>query len=356
MSLQSQQRELVVSALGDYDDFNLLPRSSARHLGLIPRRGGLLLPHTGGPSVTNPALVVLTGWLLATERTIPRYLDLYRAQGCDVLWFPVHPMHIMLPGTGVGLAERVLAITELLLLHGRQLVFHLMSAGAYMFGQMMQAMARRPGGYSRIKECMSGVVFDSPVDTVGIPTAAADILRTRPGQLKWRLIHGILGAYFALTYPLTMGKLRRASNNVKDGGASSNNDWFASVPQLWLYSDDDRVASPEVIEEIVENLQRIGVDVETYKWDSSEHVKHIVEHSEEYARLVLQFMRNKLGMPEPGPVPEPGRDTPGETEAQEGRGGVSASETAAHSSAAATAAEPPPPPSPIIIDAAHARL
>ena len=38
----------MVGALGDYDDFNLLPRSSARHLGLIPRRGGLLLPHTAG--------------------------------------------------------------------------------------------------------------------------------------------------------------------------------------------------------------------------------------------------------------------------------------------------------------------
>ena len=56
--------------------------------------------HSWEQAVTEPGLVVLTGWLLATERTIPRYLDLYRAQGCDVLWFPVHPMHILLPGTG----------------------------------------------------------------------------------------------------------------------------------------------------------------------------------------------------------------------------------------------------------------
>ena len=46
---------------------------------------------------------------------------------------------------------------------------------------------------------------------------------------------------------------------------------------------------------VVENLRELGCDVETYKWDSSEHVKHIVEHSEEYERLVLKFMA-KLGL------------------------------------------------------------
>jgi hypothetical protein len=50
-----------------------------------PRRGGLLLPHTAGPSVRNPGLIVLTGWLMATERTIPRYLDFYRAQ-VSAIW------------------------------------------------------------------------------------------------------------------------------------------------------------------------------------------------------------------------------------------------------------------------------
>ena len=249
MSRESAARELVVGALGDYDDFNLLPRSSARHLGLIPRRGGLLLPHTAGEAVTEPGLVVLTGWLLATERTIPRYLDLYRAQGCDVLWFPVHPMHILFPGTGESLAQRVLAITELLLLRSRRLIFHLMSAGAYMFGQMLQVMSRRPGGYSRIKENIAGIVFDSPVDTVGIPTAAADILNAQPGQFMWRLVHGVLGGYFGLTYPLTMARLKRASGNVKDGGKSSGNEWLMDTPQLWLYSQDDRVASATVIED-----------------------------------------------------------------------------------------------------------
>jgi hypothetical protein len=54
----------------------------------------------------------------------------------------------------------------------------------------------------------------------------------RPGQV-----------YFGLTHPLTMARLRRASDSVKDGGASSNNEWLMAVPQLWLYSEDDRVCA-----------------------------------------------------------------------------------------------------------------
>ena len=365
MSQESAAQQLVVGALGDYDDFNLLPRSSARHLGLIPRRGGLLLPHTAGPSVTEPALVVLTGWLLASERSIPRYLDLYRAQGCDVLWFPVHPIHILFPGTGEGLAERVLAITELLLLRPRRLIFHLMSAGAYMFGQMLQAMSHRPGGYGRIKDNMVGLVFDSPVDTVGIPTAAADILGARPGDFMWRLVHGVLGTYFTLTYALTMSRLKRASGNVRDGGFSSDNEWLMKIPQLWLYSDDDRVASAAVIEDskslsardlpshkfwsisdsrlrvptVVAGLVGLGCDVETYKWDSSEHVKHIVEHADEYARLVQQFMGDKLGLPLPA-----GEEI---SKGEGASGGVSSSGAAGQSGEQRVA---------LILETAHARL
>jgi hypothetical protein len=102
------EKAVTVASLGDYADFSLLPRSTARHVGVLPRRGGLLLPHTAGESVPNPGLVVLCGWLMATDKTIQRYLGVYRAQGCDVLWFPVHPLHILVPSSGRDLAKRVL--------------------------------------------------------------------------------------------------------------------------------------------------------------------------------------------------------------------------------------------------------
>ena len=166
-----------------------------------------------------------------------------------------------------------------------------MSAGAYMFGQMLQVMGQNPAQFNRIRENVAGFVFDSPVDTVGIPTAAADLLGSRPGQVLWRVVHAVLGAYFTCTYPLTMAKLRRASNNVKQMPEA-----FRHCPQLWLYSEDDRVASAAVIEGIVDSLRDLGISVDTHRWDSSRHVSHFREHEADYRKLVTGFLQ-RVGMP-----------------------------------------------------------
>lgn len=82
---------------------------------------------------------------------------------------------------------------------------------------------------------------------------------------------------------------------------------------------------------VVENLRDLGCDVKTYKWDSSEHVKHIVEHADEYARLVLDFI-GKLGLPRL----DGGPDGCGQEDSQAAAGtatnvGVSASSAAGQS-------------------------
>jgi hypothetical protein len=257
----SDAEGVVLGGLGDYDDFRLLPRSRAKRIGFLPRRGGLLLPCFG--DVARPNLVVLCGWLLASDRTIQRYLDIYRSRGCDVLWFPVHPLHILIPQSGRTLAERVLSITELLLLHGRKLIFHLLSAGAYMFGQMIGVMSDLPQSFSRIRQSMVGLVFDSVVDVVGIPAASADILGFRKGSAGWNAVHAVLGGYFGLTYPLTKARLLKASGNVRALPPD-----FQHLPQLWMYSEDDRVADPRVIEEVIAG-QHEGVELEKMWWCAS---------------------------------------------------------------------------------------
>lgn len=220
---------VLVSELGDYADFRLLPRSGATRVGLLPRRGGLLLP-CSDENFANPNLVVLCGWLMASDRTIQRYLDIYRARGCDVLWFPVHPLHILIPQSGRNLGERVLSIAELLLLHKRKLIFHLLSAGAYMFGQMLDVLCQQPRSFTRIRECVVGLVFDSVVDVVGIPAATADIFGFRKGSFGWGFIHAVLNGYFIATSPLTRSKLLRASGHVRALPKE-----FHHLPQLWLY-------------------------------------------------------------------------------------------------------------------------
>jgi hypothetical protein len=97
---------------------------------------------------------------------------------------------------------------------------------------------------------------------------------------------------------------------------------------------------------VVENLRSLGCDVETYKWDSSEHVKHIVEHSDEYERLVLKFMA-KLGLPLRG-------EGSNETPSLATKGGVASSDVSGQS----VRQNRPVPKQrvPLIVEAPYARL
>ena len=156
-----------------------------------------------------------------------------------------------------------------------------------MFGQMLQVLSSGSQiSFGRVRRALSGLIFDSSVDVVGIPAAASDILGFAKGSMGWRTIHAILNGYFLFSYPLTRSKLLRASNNVRH----LEGDWLRKVPQMWLYCEDDRVADPRVIENVIECQRRNGVDLEIFKWDRSEHVKHIIHHKDEYCGLILDFM------------------------------------------------------------------
>lgn len=62
-------------------------------------------------------------------------------------------------------------------------------------------------------------------------------------------------------------------------------------------SEDDRVADPRVIEDVIAGLRaQYDVDLDTFWWESSEHVKHIVNHTAEYTQLIHQFMHTKCGL------------------------------------------------------------
>lgn len=215
------------------------------------------------------------------------------------------------------------SITELLLLHKRKLVFHLLSAGAYMFGQVLQVIASSSGGFTRVRQCLVGLcvtppppsqplprsfwrlrgraydgcalsvsVFDSVVDVVGIPEATADILGYHKGSWGHKTVHAVLGAYFMLSYPLTKSKLLRASGNVRHmkkewchvvrrlppscplSSVRAGTTWSVQgcraltwrvcllpQPQIWLYSEDDQVADPRVIEGVIDQQRQQGVDL-----------------------------------------------------------------------------------------------
>lgn len=62
-------------------------------------------------------------------------------------------------------------------------------------------------------------------------------------------------------------------------------------PQLYLFSDRDSVSSAKVIREMMEGQRKKGREVGSHCWEDTEHVKHFIQHPEEYTAKIMEFVR-----------------------------------------------------------------
>jgi hypothetical protein len=264
------------------------PGSSAARLiggaGVIPRSAGIFHRATSvcgdanvsDPSLKNengdansserseqkqfPPLAVMIGWFNANPRHVDKHLELYRPlasspDGWDVLWFPVPAYSCLIPYGGYKLAEKILGILELLLVHPRPLVLHLISGGAFIFACCCDLMRHLPRGgplpaslglaratpcanaYEAIRANLRGIVYDSPVGVAGIGDAVCGVIGIPSASLLGAALKAVLNVYYACTYPITIGALVRVYFIYR------HQDYmFPGIRMLFVYSDDDLVA------------------------------------------------------------------------------------------------------------------
>ena len=247
--------------------FKLLPAPGSPAARLL---GGGAIPHSAGVFETarpppgdqaqQPPLAVMVGWFNAEKRHVDKHIALYHPLasaeaeeqgGWDVLWFPVPSYTCLIPFGGYKLAEKILGVLELLLVHPRPLVLHLISGGAFIFGAMLDIVRHLPNGgplpasaglatatpsantYDAIRRNLRGIVYDSPVgvpgkphdynrllgcillkmpaisSSAGIGNAVCGVVGLGHSSALGLGLKALLGLYFACTYPLTLAALVR---------------------------------------------------------------------------------------------------------------------------------------------------
>ena len=62
------------------------------------------------------------------------------------------------------------------------------------------------------------------------------------------------------------------------------------VPQLYLYSEADKVAPINHVEEVMEKQRKMGRPVRGVRWKDSKHVRHLIDHPDEYKKNLADFI------------------------------------------------------------------
>lgn len=225
-------------------------------------------------------LVVIFGWMLARNRHLNKYGNLYLSKGFDVLSVQVQPQQVLWPVAAQHKITTLLKTLQDSSLSTRPIVIHGFSVGGYLYGEMLVKLQKECDRYKKISERIVGQVFDSPVDFEGVSCGFATVLVKNP--VLRILLRKSIESYLKLMQNSVTKHYMISSTAFHDN--------HLLLPSLMLYSRTDPIGVAEKIEIVMEKWRSKQIPVMYKCWDNSPHVSHFHHHPDEYVESLLAFL------------------------------------------------------------------
>ena len=246
-------------------------------------------------------LVVIVGWSNSKLRQIEKYSQLYEDLGCTVVASSMQLYRFSLFYDTLFAKDTKNVIdamsTQRSLNTDRKVFFKLFSTPGpamyvnimnYYFPYIEQHFGTLPGSSMSEQESkpnICGVIYDSATVESGNARQFSNGMRGNSVGVFSNLLFDVLGK---LVYAYAV----RTSKMHNYGPEFLRNIPVAS-PQLFLSSEDDKIASIESIQKFVEFQKEIGLPLLKSKvWENSEHVLHYRNYPDEYRNLVSSFIED----------------------------------------------------------------
>lgn len=226
-------------------------------------------------------LMVMLCWLLAKEKHIMKFADLYLQQGFDVALVTISPWQLMWPEKG----SRIIATDLLTFLQEnqdyQQIILHGFSVGGYMWGEVLTHIHSDREKYNNVIDRIIGHIWDSAADisefVVGTPRA---IFPHNP------LFQSILEKY--LMYHMKAFYKQSTQYYLRSSQMFHMN--LVRSPALFLMSKVDPVGPISSNMRVKESWDSLGTKTYVKIFDGSPHVGHYRKYPKEYVAEVHAFL------------------------------------------------------------------
>ncbi|KAE8616865.1 hypothetical protein XENTR_v10008908 [Xenopus tropicalis] len=239
------------------------------------------VPRSCWPS--RPLLLMLP-WLGSKAHSYEKYIHLYFKLGFDVLVAESFVSHFLWPSKGLDYAGNLLNLLSAEKdLASRSLYVHAFSIGGYTFAQMLVSSISNHKKHREMLERIQGQVFDSLV--VGsmerMATGVARMVALPAFQQI--IVNGTL-LYFSLLKAYTVDYYEKGIQTF----------WNSPVtcPALFFYCMDDPLSDHNVVEELLKDWEKQGIQVKAKRWNSSTHAGHLRKHPQEYTETLNTFIQS----------------------------------------------------------------
>ncbi|XP_014615473.1 PREDICTED: uncharacterized protein LOC106793222 [Polistes canadensis] len=232
-------------------------------------------------SLEKRPLLVLLCWLLAKEKHIMKFADLYLQQGFDVTLVTITPWQLMWPEKG----SRLIAVDLLTFLlknqDYQQIILHGFSVAGYMWGEALTYIHADREKYNNVVDRIIGHVWDSAADineiVVGTPRA---IFPNNP------LLQSIIRKY--LIYHMKAFYKQSTQYYLRSSQMFHTN--LIRSPALIFVSNTDPVGLVSSNMRVRDSWDSLGTKTYIKIFDGSPHVGHYLKYPKEYVEELNAFL------------------------------------------------------------------
>ncbi|XP_026470972.1 transmembrane protein 53-A-like [Ctenocephalides felis] len=228
-------------------------------------------------------LVVLLTWLMAKQKHIMKFADIYNDHGFDVLNVSINPWQLLWPAKGTQLVSRdVLKF----LYHNttyNPVLLHGFSVGGYVWGECLVHISQNPKLYNPLLQRIAGQIWDSAADITEIPIGTPKAVFPKNKVLQTALRKYMI--YHLKTFhDVATSHYIRASQMFHSTLVRS--------PALFLLSKTDPIGPVSSNQRVKEAWEGLGIKCYWKCWDRSPHVGHFHKHPKEYTQELNSFLES----------------------------------------------------------------
>jgi alpha/beta superfamily hydrolase len=218
---------------------------------------------------------------MAKESHLNKFRAFYINHGFDVLTVKVNPLEVMLPSIGAQKAgHHLIDYLRDNVQKYPQIVVHGFSVGSYLFGEMLVALESRGHDKNQIKRHIKGLIFDSSIDMESVPHGYPRAILG--DNIVTQMTEPIITTYLTVAYPIATRHYQASFRSLRQ--------LDIKCPALLLYSQRDRVGSPQVNQRLITAWKSNGIPVYYKCWSDSLHVSHYYKYPEEYRQELNKFL------------------------------------------------------------------
>ncbi|KQS63028.1 transmembrane protein 53 isoform X3 [Drosophila erecta] len=230
---------------------------------------------------TGNPLVLMMAWLMAKQKHLKKYAQIYTEMGFDVMVVHITPWQLLWPAKGT----QVVAAETLRFLENNKsyepIVMHGFSVGAYQLGEIMLQMSRDMDRYGSILDRFVCQIWDSAADITEIPVGVPKSIFPRNERMESALRNYMLYHLKTFHNQATIHYMR---------SSQMFHSTLVKAPALFFVSENDPIGPPSSNHAVREDWERANIKVTFKCWERSQHAAHYIRHREEYLQMLFQHL------------------------------------------------------------------